>query len=50
MDFYDLKQDNKFCYQFGVTRRYSQQLVEFMVDKIKINPDIISNILATKKR
>ena len=49
MDFYNLKQDNRYCYQFGVTRRYSQQLVEFVLEKIKIDSDIINSILVTKK-
>lgn len=50
MDFYNLKQNNRYCYQFGVTRRYSQQLVEFVLEKIKIDSDIIDSILVAKKR
>lgn len=50
MDFYDLKQHERYCYQFGITRRYSQQLVEFVIEEIKTNPDIIYDILKTKKR
>ncbi|MGC4389072.1 hypothetical protein ABXW34_24820 [Streptococcus suis] len=50
MDFYNLKQDNKYCYQFGTVRRYSQQLVDFILEKIKIDADIINKILVVKKR
>ncbi len=48
MDFYNLKRD-KYCYQFGPTRRYSQQLVEFVVEKIKIDSKIVANIKKKKR-
>ena len=50
MEFYDLKQNDKYCYEFVGSRRYSQQLVDFVIEKIKEDPDIISKILAIKKK
>lgn len=50
MKFYHLNTDKRYCYQFGITRRYSQQLVDFIVEQIKVDPDIITNIKKNKKR
>ena len=50
MELYDLKQNDKYCYEFVGSRRYSQQLVDFVIEKIKEDSDIISKILAIKKK
>lgn len=42
--FYDLKNDEKYCYEFGGTYRYSQQTVEFIVEAIQKDPNVIDNI------
>ncbi|WP_369682596.1 hypothetical protein [Leptotrichia trevisanii] len=33
MGFYKLKRNDKYCFEFGYARRYSQQLVDFCVDQ-----------------
>ena len=51
IDFYNLKEDEKYSYHFANVTRYSQQIVEFIVKEIKNNPNIIISIKkATKKR
>lgn len=46
-NYYDLKNDDRFIYQFGNSVRYSQQLVTYIVDLIRQSPDII-NIIQKK--
>ncbi|QSE66423.1 hypothetical protein [Limosilactobacillus fermentum] len=50
MDYYNLQDNQKYCYQFVNTRRYSQQLVEFVVEKIKFDSDLIEHLRKNKKR
>lgn len=54
MSFYNLDSSEKYCFKFGATRRYSQQLVDFLVNEIKKNSNIIENIIekisSNKKR
>lgn len=50
MKFYDLNTKEKYCFKFGSTRRYSQQLVEFIITEIKNNSNIVDKIIANKKR
>lgn len=42
--FYNLKNDDRYCYEFGGTHRYSQQIVEFIVMEIQKDADLIQNI------
>lgn len=42
--FYNIKSDKKYSYHFAENYRYSQQLVDFIVQEIKKDPDIIENI------
>lgn len=50
MDYYNLKDNQKYCYQFENVRRYSQQLVEFVVEEIKLDSDLIEHLRKNKKR
>ncbi|MEK1345788.1 DUF3644 domain-containing protein [Limosilactobacillus fermentum] len=50
MDYYNLKDNQKYCYRFVNTKRYSQQLVEFVVEKIKSDSDLIKHLRQNKKR
>ena len=49
MGFYKLKNNEKYCFEFGITRRYSQQLVDFCVEAIKSNPNIIEDLRIKNK-
>lgn len=42
--FYDLKNDERYYYSFAGTSRYSQQAVEFIVEEIKKDENVIKNI------
>ncbi len=44
MKFYNLKNNEKYCFEFGITRRYSHQLIEFCIDLIIDNPNIIKDL------
>lgn len=44
IDFYNVKEDERYCYFFAGHYRYSQQLVEFIVGEIKKDSNIIYNI------
>ncbi len=44
MKFYNLKNDEKYCFEFGITRRYSHQLIDFCIDLIINNPNIIKDL------
>lgn len=50
--FYSMKESGRFCYYFDFvnTTRYSQQAVEFIVDVIKKDADIIAKIKNTLKK
>lgn len=50
MDYYNLRDNPKYCYQFVNTRRYSQQLVEFVVERIKFDSDLIEHLRKNKKK
>lgn len=50
MDFYNIQNDERYCFQFVFSRRYSNQLVDFVVEAIKNDPDIVDTILKHKKR
>ncbi|AYB00101.1 DUF3644 domain-containing protein [Lachnoanaerobaculum umeaense] len=50
MDFYNLQDDERYCFQFVSTRRYSSQLVEFVIEAIKNDSNIVCTILKHKKR
>lgn len=50
MDYYNLQDNQKYCYQFVHERRYSQQLVEFIVEEIKLDSDLIEHLRKNKKR
>lgn len=50
-NFYNIKNDEKYSYWFAGVYRYSQQLVDFIIEEIKKNPNLISDIIkANKKR
>jgi EC042_2821-lke REase/Protein of unknown function (DUF3644) len=42
--FYDIKNNEKYSYEFAGQYRYSQQLVEFIVENIKQDPNLITSI------
>lgn len=44
MKFYNLKNNEKYCFEFGITRRYSHQLIDFCIDLIINNPNIIKDL------
>ena len=44
MKFYNLKNNEKYCFEFGITRRYSHQLIDFCIDLIIDNPNIIKDL------
>ncbi|MEX5849381.1 DUF3644 domain-containing protein [Staphylococcus saprophyticus] len=49
--FYNMKNDDKYTYHFAGATRYSQQAVEFIINEIKNDPNVINNIKkANKKR
>ena len=49
--FYDVKADEKYAFQFGdQTHRYSQQLVEFIIDEIMKDKDIIQHIKQAQQK
>lgn len=51
INYYNIKNDARFAFEYWNTHRYSYQLVDFIVDEIKKNPDIIEDIKkANKKR
>ena len=45
-----LQDDERYCFQFVSTRRYSSQLVEFVIEAIKNDSNIVCTILKHKKR
>lgn len=42
--YYELKSNEKYCYKFGYTQRYSQQLIDFCIDLITKNKDIVNDL------
>lgn len=54
IDFYDIKKDSKYAYKhvIGKTKpyTYSEQLIEFIIDEIKKNPEGFVDSLKNKKR
>jgi len=42
--FYNLKNDNKYCYEFAETHRYSQQIVNFIIGEIQKDANLIEKI------
>lgn len=44
MKFYNLRNNEKYCFEFGITRRYSHQLIDFCIDLIINNPNIIKDL------
>ena len=51
INYYDIKNDNRYSFEYWNTHRYSYQLVDFIIDEIKKNPNLIQDIKnANKKR
>ena len=48
--FYSLKENNNYCYSFAGFHRYSQQAVDFIVEEIKKDPNIIIKIKRALKK
>lgn len=42
--FYHLKDNDKYCFKFADQYRYSQQMVEFIIDKIEEDADVIESL------
>lgn len=42
--FYDLKSNERYCFKFAEQYRYSQQIVDFIVEEVKKDADIVTNL------
>ena len=50
INFYNLKTNKLYCYKFEGLYRYSPEIIKFIIDTIKSDPDIIENIVITNKK
>lgn len=50
INYYNVKDDSRYTFEYWNTHRYSYQLVEFIIDEIKKNPNLINDIKEVNKK
>lgn len=50
INYYNIKDDSRYTFEYWNTHRYSYQLVELIIDEIKKNPDLIDDIKEVNKK
>lgn len=50
INYYNVKADNRYAFEYWNTYRYSYQLVDFIVEEIKVNPNLMEDIKKANKK